>query len=420
MSLFAPLFVLAATVVPFTDPVPAPVPVGDFRIVSNGVDAALDVWSSRAVYATRIDVTGKPLDSSGIVLDDSPGQVAAASVADGWVAVWATGTHERTRFIGRDGSLGPIADLGVACVRPEIAQNATRLLAVCSGDAITATLLDTRAQPAGANIVLGRSSGSPATIAVSSDPAGFVVFASSVGGLEPPGGLWAQRVDLFGGTSPWKLIESQTSVGAISSLSAGFDGGNDIAVWRENGDVHEAVLATNLVGFTRVLIAGADSASLSLDGRWLSVSKSGFLGVYDLMVPGGQPLPIATVNSASSAARIDGGVIVAWKDEQSHGLTALAQPVLIQSPVLISLALPIQQNARIATDGFNRAAVWEEPGAVKASLYGFGGAGFVVSSDRQPHAPAIAAQPGLFFIVWIEIEADGSGTLLGRRYTRQL
>ena len=81
----------------------------------------------------------------------------------------------------------------------------------------------------------------------------------------------------------------------------------------------------------------------------------------------------------------------------------------------------IQTNPRIAGDGINRVAVWEEGARVLANGLGpdntpFGPNAILISSPGvEAHSPAIAALPGLFFIVWIE-----NTTVVGGLYTRNL
>ena len=80
-----------------------------------------------------------------------------------------------------------------------------------------------------------------------------------------------------------------------------------------------------------------------------------------------------------------------------------------------------QIHPRIATDGINRVAVWEEGARVLANGLGpdgqpFGPNAILISSPgAEAHSPAIAALPGLFFIVWVE-----NTSLVGTFYSRDL
>jgi hypothetical protein len=219
-----------------------PSPWGGVEAVAAGDGSSLSlvVWvtpqPAANLFAARIGPSGL-LDPFGIQLEENAEaeKPSVAATADGFIVAWNIRDRTRIRFVGRDGTLGPVQDVQASSpgTRPQIAASASRALIVCGGcHDFLGTITDSHGNVLSRDIPIAANGGVIDGAAVA-DSAGFVVYTINGGSV---GGLYGRRIDPSGATSPWFLAAQLP--GYTLSLSAASDGPTDLVTFSDVTGLH--------------------------------------------------------------------------------------------------------------------------------------------------------------------------------------
>ncbi|MCU1244615.1 MAG: hypothetical protein JWN02_525 [Acidobacteria bacterium] len=427
------------------EPIASPLGVNTLAAAGNGGDVSLVVWSApSALFAARVGPAGM-LDPFGILLDPS-GSVGAPVVAatdDGFVMAWnvieLSRSAVRVRFIGRDGSRGPIQEGGAPydCRPAQIAANGSRVLIV-SGfcDEYVGTLTDARGNVLSRDIPIGNK---PEGTIVAADSAGFVVYATKRVPDPQRDDLYARRIDANGVTSPWFLAAHLDH--PVISLAAAAEGTTELVTYSDADGLH---LLTGLAGSSNIMTGGAllatgiivQQALVSQGGRtWMAWERDSGELLAGALANGTIDTPRAIVSpgDAPALALTSRGVLAVWTTPAVGGvkqaLARFLEPVP-DTPFLVSRATAAQGQPSTAGFADTRLTAWLEytngsPRVVAGTGTGKGAGPTITVSSPGALIPAVelftstgvavGAGTGDFLVVWQERESGGSSRLMARR-----
>jgi len=341
-----------------------------------------------------------------------------AASTTGYLVVWTDYQIEETQYsrAARISSNGVLLDpAGITLAPggpdggPRVASNGTDFLVVWHGTGIEATRVSAAGVVLDATpFTVSASSYAVAIPAVASNGTDYLVSWASTDAI----GLYASRVTAAGAVQdPNGIAIAVDGWGTQWLPAVASNGSAYLVVWGRNVGFDPRRIYAARVGFDGVV----------LDPQGFAVSS----------VEGADSLPAVTSNGSD--------YLVAWEDDRTSAgmdvygsrVTASGQ-VLDPAGIAISTAETTQTRPRLAWNGSNYLAVWEDdrssPSMLFYDIYGariatdgtvLDATGVALASGRALRAPAVAANGGNYLVAWQDA-TDGPSDIYARRFNAVL